>query len=198
MYKTVQRHGARPGQQGAACRLPLIGQFQPSPSHMNRASASRLHLNDDMRQQKVEWRVQRIVWPLLTALLLAIAAGLLGQGPIARAHAGSASAGVTMDYHRFLRRMATDALEFRLQATSARVRLHIDARYLDAVQLGRVFPQPQAVQSGMQVTTLEFSGQPGQWVVVRLELKPQEVGAVDGWIAVDERPRQPFSQFVYP
>ena len=165
---------------------------------MNTASRRHLHLDEDLHQQKIEWRIQRIVWPLLTVLLIAIAAGLLGQGPIARAQAGSASAGITMDYHRFLRRMTNDTLELKLQAASERVRLHIDARYLDAVELERVFPQPETVLSGAQATTMEFSGQPGQWIVVHVELKPQHVGTVDGWIAADEHPRQPFSQFVYP
>jgi hypothetical protein len=165
---------------------------------MPRPSSPSLHLNDDLRQQKIEWRIQRIVWPLMTVLLLAIVAGLLGQGPIARARAGSADAGVTMEYHRFLRRQAPDMLELRLLASSDRVRLRIDARYLDAVELKRVFPEPQAVLSGTDATTLEFAGRPGSWTVVHIELKPQEFGGVEGWVAVDERAHQPFSQFVYP
>lgn len=165
---------------------------------MPRASSPSLHLNDDLRQQKIEWRIQRIVWPLMTVLLLAIVAGLLGQGPIARAQAGSEQAGITMEYHRFLRRQAPDTLELRLLASSDRVRLHIDARYLDAVELKRVFPEPETVLSGTDATTLEFAGRPGQWTVVHIELKPQEIGGVKGWVAVDERAHQPFSQFVYP
>ncbi|MCM5679610.1 hypothetical protein M8A51_08700 [Schlegelella sp. S2-27] len=165
---------------------------------MPRASSPRLHLNDDLRQQKIEWRIQRIVWPLMTLLLLAIVAGLLGQGPIARAQAGSGDAGVTMEYHRFLRRLAPDRLELKLLASSERVRLHIDARYLDAVELERVFPEPEAVLSGTEATTLEFAGRPGHWTVVHIELNPQAIGTIEGWVAVDQRAHQPFSQFVYP
>lgn len=165
---------------------------------MNRATERGLHLDEDFRQQKIEWRLQRIVWPLLVLLLVAVMAGLLGQGPIARASVGSPEAGITMEYRRFVRQTTPDQLVVRLQAGAQRVRLRIDGRYLDAVAVERVFPEPETVLSGPQAATLEFDARPGEWTVVRIELRPQEVGTVDGWIAVDEGPPHAFSQFVYP
>ena len=157
-----------------------------------------LQLDQDFRQQKIEWRIQRVAWPLLAALLVAIMLGLLGQGPLSKAQAGSADAGLTLDYHRFMRRLSPETLELQVQGTSDRVRLRIDGAYLDAVDMERSFPEPQEVRSGRDETTMVFQAEPGQPVVVRLEVKPKDMGTIDGWMAVDDRPRQPFSHFVYP
>ena len=157
-----------------------------------------LQLDQDFRQQKIEWRIQRIAWPLLAALLVAIMLGLLGQGPLSKAQAGSADTGLTLDYHRFMRRLSPETLELQLQASSDRVQLRIDGAYLDAVDVEHTFPEPEAVRSGRDETVMVFQAEPGQPVVVRLEVKPKDMGTIDGWVAVDDGPRQPFSHFVYP
>ena len=165
---------------------------------MSEAPPRELQLDDDLRQQRLEWRMQRIAWPLLVLLLVAIMLGLLGQGPLSRAQAGAVQAGITMDYHRFMRRLSAETLELQLQPGSERVRLRISGDYLDAVELERSFPEPEEVRAGRDDTTMVFRAQPGQPVVVRLEVKPKEMGTVDGWVAVDDGPRQRFSHFVYP
>ncbi|PPE71627.1 hypothetical protein IS481_12890 [Caldimonas thermodepolymerans] len=165
---------------------------------MSSPDPHRLSLNADPRQQRFEWRLQRIVWPLLALLLVAVAAGLLGQGPAARASGGSEAAGLTMRYQRFLRRGSPEALELRLRAASDEVRLQVAARYLESVAWSEVFPAPLRVTADDEAATLVFHARPGQWTVVRVQLQPRGVGTAQGWLAVDGGPRQPIGHFVYP
>jgi hypothetical protein len=156
-----------------------------------------LELDDDLRQQQREWRLQRFAWPLLYALLLAIALGLLGDGPLARTEL-SGQPGVTLDYPRFARREAVQELRLSVMPHASQVVLQVDTGYLQQVSIEQVVPQPAQVQAQAQATQLVFQATPGQPLQVQLQLKAAHPGRLQAHWRVDAGPPLAFSQFVYP
>jgi hypothetical protein len=156
-----------------------------------------MEVDDDPVLQRRESLLQRIAWPLLYALLLAIALGLLGDGPLSRTTV-SAQEGVTLDYPRFARRQAEQTLELSVMATSPRVVLQVDNRWLQQVNLEQVVPQPAEVRADGDGTRLVFHATPGAVLQVQLRLKPSHPGRLPGRFSVDAGPPLAFSQFVYP
>lgn len=163
---------------------------------MERLRSSDFDSGEDTHQQRVEWTVQRVAWPLLVLLWLAIGLGLLGQGPLARARATGPD--VTVEYHRFVRRLSPEALEIRVVPRSERLRLQVARAYTEAVDVEHVYPQPVRTVGVDGATQLEFDVTPGQPFVVRLQTRPQSLGRVHGWVSVAQGPRLAFTQFVYP
>ena len=66
-----------------------------------KTEARDLQLCENLGQQRTEWAVTRVLWPLLYALLIAIAFGLLGQGPLARAKVEGENGALILEYKRF-------------------------------------------------------------------------------------------------
>lgn len=150
-----------------------------------------------MRQQRLEWAVQRVAWPLLSVVLVAIALGLFGQGPLAKAQV-VAGEDFSMEYHRFARRQSPDALELRVVPREPRLRVSLARGYTQAVDVEHIFPEPDRMAVAPDATVLEFDARPGEPFDIRLQVRPSDMGRVHGWVAVGEGPRHVFSQFVYP
>ncbi|MED5618655.1 hypothetical protein [Ideonella sp. BN130291] len=156
-----------------------------------------LELDDNLRQQQREGRLQRIARPLLYALLLAIALGLLGDGPLARAHL-SGQPGVVLDHPRFARRDAMQELHLSVMPVASRVVLQLDTPYLQQVSIEQVVPQPAQVQAQAQATLLVFHATPGVPLQVQLQVKATHPGRLQARWRADNGPALEFSQFVYP
>ena len=152
---------------------------------------------EDARQQRLEWSVQRIVWPVLVALWLAIGLGLLGQGPLARSRVAAGDE-ISLEFQRFARRLSPAALEIRVVPRTDRLRLQLARSYTEAVDVQQVYPQPARMTGVEGATRLEFDVTPGRPFDVRLQTRPQSMGRVRGWVAVESGARLSFSQFVYP
>lgn len=157
-----------------------------------------IQLDQDMRQQRREWWVQRTAWTTFTLLLTAIAFGLLGQGPISRTHVSSADGRVQLAYDRFLRRQAAETLELRLRAAADHLQLRVDNAYLREVEIEDALPQPEHASAGAAATTFSFRTEPGAEVQLRLHIRPEKAGRLQGWVSADGGAPLQFKQFVYP
>ncbi|HKR79410.1 MAG TPA: hypothetical protein VJR69_06875 [Nitrospira sp.] len=78
----------------------------PAASHDRRTGTNGIQIDEDLRFQARIWRIERIGWWGIAAILAAAIAGLFGRGPISRttapladpAHPGG---GMLLDYERF-------------------------------------------------------------------------------------------------
>jgi len=157
-----------------------------------------LEIDEKLSLQRREWRVQRVAWVFLYALLAAIAFGLVGGGPLSKADAGSGQAGLRMEYERFLRYQAPNTLRLTLQSEAPTLELRLDSAYVQDVELRTISPRPQRVVAHDGFLSFEFLAQSGANIPVSIELHPEQIGPAAGWVAVGDKPKVHFRQFVYP
>ena len=150
-------------------------------------------LEQDPVFERRSFAVQRAAWILLTIIVAAATAGLLGSGPLARASATVPGA-FTVEYERLARYQAPQTLRIHLQPalTSGReARLWISRAFLDSSKIETVAPTPLRVEGAAMA-------KPGDPLFVALNLQAEQIGLVDGRIGVDGGPDVAFKQLVYP
>lgn len=157
-----------------------------------------LEIDVDMRRQLREWRIQHVAWIVMYALLVGIMFGLIGGGPLSRTVAVSKNQSLQLEYEKFLRHRTSDSLLVSLKATSETVRVRLDSKFVQQVQIDTVTPQPERVIGDSDSLTFVFNTRPGARFQAKIEFRPAQVGGLQGWVAVDGEPRLAFSQFVYP
>ena len=159
-----------------------------------------LEVGHDLDFQRRQWTFQRIGW--LTMVLIAVAAllGLFGTGPLSDAAAERGP--LRLDYGRFERKAAPAKLRIRVAGGTAQdgqIRLWLDERYLDAVEIRSISPEPSESQAGPDRTVYVFQiGDPGQPAAVSFDLQPVEFGRLTGRLGLVGGPEIAFAQVVYP
>lgn len=163
---------------------------------------SRFQIDEDRRHQRHEWRVERIGWVLMAALLVAGLLGLLGYGPLSRAHAGEPGT-LTLEYDRLQRSSAPT--EYRFEAApslvrAGRLRLRFDDALLDEVEMQSIIPEPTEMRSGPGYTEFVFAMDAGKGSPARIQFQfqPATFGHVRGRITADGAAPLVVDQIVYP
>lgn len=157
-----------------------------------------LEINEDLRQERREWIVQRLVWPLLYLLLGAIALGLFGDGPLSKTVEGAEGAPLRIEYERFMRHRSPDTLRVTALPAGDRLAVSIDRRYLQRIAIDQIEPLPERVIAGADATRFIFQAGSPQALEVLFTIRPDRVGGAEGWIAANGGQPLHFSQFVYP
>jgi hypothetical protein len=178
----------------------------PSPSIRRKAQMDPngdpypgLEIDCDPRLQRREWVMQRVSWLLLLVLLILIACGLFGKGgPMSLMRERSDDGSVLLEYERFIRYHSPDMLRLTLQADADKIRIRLDSGYARDIRIEQITPTPEQETSDDGSIAFLFNTQPGAQVQVVLHFEPIKYGKLAGWIAVDDKPHHPFSQFVYP
>lgn len=145
----------------------------------------------------MEWSIQRTAWACLYALLVGIACGLLGQGPLARARAGRVDT-AELEYQRFRTAKSSMELSFTLPPSAGEVQLQLSGDYLQQVELRRVMPEPVRTVLKSDGLVFVFSTNAQQQVRVRFLVEPQTFGLLEGWFSSGAGAKSRFWQFIYP
>ncbi|HET9588704.1 MAG TPA: hypothetical protein VFO91_07930 [Anaerolineales bacterium] len=162
---------------------------------------SDLQINEDMEFQKRSWIIQRIGWAIFTLTILLAFLGLFGDGPLSNARAGQEGA-FWLEYPRFGR----FANEFRIEAhidegiaAADEIGIHLDASYLDGIQVSRITPTPDRELRDANGITYVFTtdGQRSPQTIY-FDVIPQKVGVLSGTFQLQDRAGVRFSQFIYP
>jgi hypothetical protein len=159
-----------------------------------------IEMDDDPRQQEIEWVVQRIAWVLLSALLIAVALGLFGRGgPLSKVEAMSEDGRFMVEYDRFLRHDSPDLLRVTVRKADAPVvRIRMDSRYARSIQIERITPDPEREASADGTVTFLFRTQPDAALEASFYFTPEIHGKLEGWVALDNGARHALSHFIYP
>jgi hypothetical protein len=160
-----------------------------------------LEISQDLPFQRREWRAQRMIWILLSILLVAAVAGLVGPGPLSLTSTGSA--GLQVRYLRFGRWQAPQSLVVSAsQAGSGPLRLSINRSYLDSMSVQQITPQPANVKLSGQAFIYTFATGTGASNSITFDLQPTSMGLVHGTIALLAAPGNGsdvnFRQLIYP
>lgn len=165
---------------------------------MEQHSYPGLQISEDLRQQKLEWSIQRIAWTFFALFLLSVLFGLLGKGPLSDATLGSSEGPLEMRYQRFVRYQSPQELRLTINAPSGRARVMVDSEYARQMQIQSITPQPEQTLVGENALVFVFNTvQPGPNHIV-FYLDSAKAWKVNGWISLEGEERQEFSQFVYP
>ena len=103
-----------------------------------------IDVQDDLRFTRGSWTVERVGWGLLAAFLVAGFLGLLGPGLFSRA---TAHGPLTVEYERFSRLQNEEEIRVRLLPGTRS--LWVENRFLAAVRITSVTPEPESVKAGL-------------------------------------------------
>lgn len=143
--------------------------------------------------------LQRTAWILLSALLAAIALGLLGRGgPLSDVDAASPDGELTISYQRFIRYHSPDEMSVTLRAHGPETGVRLDQDYAGQVDIDSVTPEPARVIGADGALRFVFHSTPGAPLRITFQYSAQHYGPLDGWIAADKGARLPIRQFTYP
>lgn len=147
-------------------------------------------------------RARRVGPLILTLILLAALAGLIGPGPLSWTSAVDDAGLVGLQYSRFIRNIAATNLQVAVRSDPAQprsARLWISSEYLTGINVQQITPQPDTSTAVNGGSVLEFpvSG-PAETVTVQIQLQSNQIGLLRGQIGAPDREPIRFWQFVYP
>ena len=161
-----------------------------------------LELEQDLAFQQWSWRVQRVGWSAMLAVVLAALAGLLGNGPLSSATAGPAGGPLRVEYQRLARHGAPTTLQFHLApgaAPDGTARVWLDSAYLRGATVEGVFPEPESVRAGPDRMEYVFAlARPGAPATITFQLQYESKWRQRGRAGLGDHALVPFAPFVYP
>lgn len=127
------------------------------------------------------WRFERVGWSAIALLLAAGLAGLFGDGMLAAATVASDDGSTVVQFERIVRHGAPTQIQLQLAPSSAGtdtlIVLSLDDRYLDAVDVSRITPEPirvRALAGGVEYQLLR--GAPTERMTITLAVQPRAPG----------------------
>lgn len=159
-------------------------------------------IDQDLRFQDREWKIQRLGWVAILLLVVLALLGLFGTGPLSTATASDADGPLSVDYQRFIRHGGRTTLTIRVgndYLAGNEVEVSLTDTYLDGVEVQQITPQPQEVRAGdgelIYVFAVEDMTQPFE---VSFSLRPQHIGRLSGEASITDGPTVAFDQISYP
>jgi len=157
-----------------------------------------LEIDQDLRYQHLEWRIERISWALGGLVLLASVAGLFGSGPVSTAEAAGGS-GLRVSYDRFLRDGSTNRLTILTETGASEVlEVLVSRAYLSGMRVDRVFPEPRRIEAAGDWVRCHFDVEPHTRAEIVIDLEPTRPGRTGASLRIEGGGSLSFWQFVYP
>ena len=161
-----------------------------------------LQIDEDMGFQRLDWAAERVAWSFLSLVILAALLGLFSRGPLSEAEARDADGALRVTYERFLRHGTASSLDIEAgsPATQAeQVKLRLRGSMLRGLQIQTVRPTPLESHLAEDGWIMTFPvGDKGRTSLIRMEIRPEGLGTLEGEIAIEGRQPARLSTFVYP
>jgi hypothetical protein len=164
-----------------------------------------IEIDEDLRFQTRMWRIERIAWWGIAAILAAAVVGLFGHGPASRAtlevrDSIEPSGGMLLDYERFGRAFSESQFVFTRPAGPADGRgftLWLSSDYLGDVEVLRITPDPDGQELVSNGVRYHFSVHQGSQNVT-FRFKAQRPGTLSGAFRLNDGPPTTFRQWLFP
>jgi hypothetical protein len=154
-----------------------------------------IQINENPGFQALEWRIQRAGWVVLGLATIAASLGLFGRGFLSSASV--ANNGLRLRYERWERFQRPTMIQLQISSNAGAKSVFIDRRYLDAIRIEGIMPQPEKVEANSRGVIYHFAGE-GEPITVTIHLEMEQFGVVSGQINLLGGPTISFNQFVYP
>ncbi|MDG9925668.1 MULTISPECIES: hypothetical protein [unclassified Pseudomonas] len=135
-------------------------------------------VRENMPLQLRVWRLERLGWCCLLAVVLLALAGVFGKGPLSTAKASSADGRLQVEYQRIARNGAHSELLIHVQKAGERqLEIDLSGDLFDGVSIEAIEPQPlrSATSDGSGQRLLAAADGQGR-VRLRLHLRAEGVG----------------------
>lgn len=167
------------------------------------ARIGNLEIQQDLEHERLEWKIERIAWAIIAALLLAALAGLLGPGPLSQATAGREGAPLRVKFNRLAHYQAPEDLRVHVGsgvAREGRIRVWIGREHVQSMELDYIDPEPESVEVSPERFTYTFavSGDERNGTALLFHYEPDSFGPVSIVMGLEDGPELAFTQFVYP
>jgi len=161
-----------------------------------------LEIDTDEEFQRREWRVERVGWGLMLALVVAGILGLFGEGWLAQTSTEVVGNRLRVDYERIARHGSPATLRVALApgAISTGVALvWVDREYLEGVDVHGIAPQPDAswIARDRVVFAVRIDN-PADSAYVTFSITPDNFWSRPVRVGLDGGPSVAFRQFVLP
>jgi hypothetical protein len=167
-----------------------------------KSSSKSLSLDEDLPFQRKQWQLERIAWLAMGGLVVySLAGGLGGGGPLSTAEAVSKDGTVRVQYEKFARQLTANSVEITASPTPAGrdVEIHLSGGFMGSMTVRSIVPEPIASRAAENGYLFAFGRLPGVVEAkIELQVEPQKIGTVEGWLAVNNGERLAIKQFVFP
>lgn len=166
----------------------------------NEQKSREFPVQENMKWQKIEWRIENVGAVLLFLFVIAGACGLFSKGFLSNQQASAADGRLTVEYEHFGRRQSNMDMALRLrQLSGERYRVTISGEAMDNFQVQTLQPQPDETWSSENQLILIWHRRPQQDnAAVWISFQPQSFGHFPITVTLDGRSKVQFSQFIYP
>jgi hypothetical protein len=169
---------------------------------MARVARKSLELDEDLRFQRRQWQWERIAWLVMAGFVAySLAGGFGGGGPLSSANVASADGTVRVHYERFARQLTPNSVHVTVrQPPDGRpAQIHLSGDYLSSMTVKSAVPEPDTTTVAENGYLFAFKRLPGVVETkIDLQLEPQEIGSVQGWLTINNGERLAIKQFVFP
>jgi hypothetical protein len=160
-----------------------------------------LEINQDISFQQKEWKVERAGWIVMAGIVLLALLGLFGGGPLSTV-TQKEPGGFQITHERFDRQMNPSKLTLQLPPDAiqgGQARFWIDRNYLEKVQIEDISPAPGSTEVSAErlIYTVKVAD-PSQPVTIKLDIRLEDSGLVEGEAGWEGGGSASFSQFVFP
>jgi hypothetical protein len=167
--------------------------------------SSGIEIDENLRFQRRMWRIERIGWWGIAAILVSAVVGLFGHGPASRATLEvtdpiEPAGRMLLDYERFGRAFSESRFVFTRPAgltDGKSFTLWLSGDYLNHVEVLRITPDPAGQELVSNGVRYHFPVHDGpQHVTFRF--KAQRPGALTGTFRLNDGPPATFRQWLFP
>lgn len=157
-------------------------------------------VEENMRWQRREWRIQQLGYALLLAIVVGGACGLFSKGFLSDRTRVSPQGSLEVKYERFARQQSDMAMTIRLHALRDRLySITLSGDGVDNFQLQSIQPQPLRAESSEHSLTLWYKTQNiNRGASIWLGGQPQSPGKYAFTVSDSSGAQVDFTQWVYP
>ncbi|MFS8607463.1 MAG: hypothetical protein LOD94_05645 [Gammaproteobacteria bacterium] len=168
------------------------------------ASEQRLPLQivEDVTFQQRTWKVERVGWIVIAAIVIAALCGLFGGGWLGRAAVRAGDGSLSLEYDRLWRVRSPASLEVDVKSSGLDeegVRVWIARDYIGSMSSTEITPQPVRVEGDAERVVFEFATtDEASAIGIVFRVEPQRAWRLQGALGLDGGYELHFSQFIFP
>lgn len=154
-----------------------------------------LEIDQDIQHEKIEWKIQRVAWIFMLLLLVVALLGLFGGGFFSPRNLYNRD--LQVNFESFLRVDAPFRMDVKVLNTDEQPELLISRDYLKHFEIESIQPEPEQVSTKGEFQHFRFNRlESGTHIL--FDLKPRDMGGIEGQMGADSQSLLPVHHFVYP
>lgn len=163
-----------------------------------------IQIEEDLDFQRKEWRVERVGWIIMAAIIALAVLGLFGgAGIFLRTTNGTPGTGIWVSFDRFIRFKSPSQLSIYMNPEldgSGKTSFWIDRKYLAKIQINNISPQPVEVEVEENRLTYHFTVSRSDLPIeVIFDITADDIGRNNGRMGMGQGGQVvEFHQFFYP